>query len=70
MSFHRLAALDVPVQRTSDSITALEPIAGFRAVVSIAQRIAQIRWSRRHTTGRAASTDPAPGRPEFSGRER
>lgn len=37
----QLAALGLPAERTSDSVSALEPIAGFRAVVSIAPRIAQ-----------------------------
>lgn len=39
----QLAALDLPVRRASESISAIEPIAGFRAVVSIAPRITQKR---------------------------
>ncbi|MFF0490444.1 VOC family protein [Nocardia sp. NPDC004068] len=37
----RLTALDVPVIRTADAVAAHEPIAGFRAVVRVADRIHQ-----------------------------
>ena len=38
---HQLDALDLAAQRSGDSVTAVEPIAGFTAVVSIAPRIEQ-----------------------------
>ncbi|NMN99736.1 dioxygenase [Gordonia sp. TBRC 11910] len=37
----QLAALDLTSELTGDTLTAVEPIAGFKAVVSIADRIAQ-----------------------------
>jgi catechol 2,3-dioxygenase-like lactoylglutathione lyase family enzyme len=37
----RLRALGLPVTRTADSVSAEEPVAGFRAVVRIATRLAQ-----------------------------
>lgn len=39
----QLGALDLPVRRDQASISALEPIAGFRAIISIAPRISQER---------------------------
>ncbi|MEW2318169.1 VOC family protein [Streptomyces bauhiniae] len=39
----QLGALDLPVERSADSLTTEEPIAGFRAVVSVASRIEQQR---------------------------
>jgi catechol 2,3-dioxygenase-like lactoylglutathione lyase family enzyme len=37
----RLRALDLPVTPRADSVSAVEPVAGFRAVVRIATRLAQ-----------------------------
>lgn len=39
----QLDALDLPVERSADSLVTEEPIAGFRAVVSVASRIEQQR---------------------------
>lgn len=55
----RLAALDVAVARMDDSVSACEPIAGFRAIARVADRIDQQE--------RSAAVYNAPGRIERSG---